>query len=314
MKITVTGGRGFIGSNLMKELKRLGHDVVCFTREKTYDKDGIKYVKVNYHDLNDIKSKLNSEILIHLAATLFARSKKEFLKENVTSTINLVNASLENGVKKIIYISSLAAAGPSPNPLKPRNEKDKETPVSFYGLSKLLGEKEIMKFTRWTILRPPIVYGPKDDGFSTIAQWVKKGIMISPQNENSRFSFIFVNDLVRCIIKAIDPILDGKIFYVCEKNTYSWKEFIEKMAESMKVKKPKIIKMPELLLKITALSYEIFSYISSSKAVLNRDKVREALASHWIADPTQWEETTKMKDWTDLTTGLYKTFSNINSS
>ncbi|MGC8867203.1 MAG: NAD-dependent epimerase/dehydratase family protein, partial [Elusimicrobiales bacterium] len=158
------------------------------------------------------------------------------------------------------------------------------------------------------ILRPPIVYGPKDDGFSTIAQWIKRGIMISPQNIDARFSFIFVDDLVRCIIKSFDKSLDGEVFYVCEKNNYSWNEFIEKMAESIGVKKPKILKMPKLLLNITALSYEIFSYILNSKPVLNRDKVREAISSHWIADPSKWEEKTKMKNWTDLSCGLHTTF------
>lgn len=308
MKLVITGGTGFVGSNLINELKKLNHEIICFTRGNSWEKDGVKYIKVDYSNFSELKDNLKCDILIHLAATLFARSKKEFIKENVTATRNLVEAARANEIKKIIYLSSLAAGGPALSPEKPKKESESDNPVSYYGLSKLMSEHEIKKFKRWTILRPPIVYGPKDSGFSTIAEWVRKGIMISPANPNARFSFIFVGDLVKCIIKSMDDSLDGETFYVSERKTYSWDEFITIMAENMNVRKPKIIKMPGIFLKISALSYEIFSYITKSKPVLNRDKVREAIASHWICDPSKWEEKTKINEWTQLREGFKKTF------
>lgn len=308
MKIIVTGGTGFIGSNLIKSLKSLGYKVISFTRKNSYEKDGVEYIKVNYHNPQDIEKQLHCDILIHLAAVLFARNKREFIDENVTTTKNLVDAAIKNGVEKIIYLSSLAAGGPSQDPLKPKTENDQDTPVSYYGLSKLMGEWEVKRASNWVILRPPIVYGPKDEGFSTIARWVKKGIMISPSNPNSYFSFIFVDDLVKCIIKAIDKDLKNDLFYVCDRKVYHWDEFISTMAANMGVKKPKTIKMPQTLMKITALSFEIFSYITKTKPVFNRDKIREASVSHWIASPKKWEDTTGFKDWTDIEEGLKKTF------
>lgn len=310
MRIIITGGTGFIGSNLIKSLKLMGYEIVSFTRKNSYEKNGIKYIQINYHNPQEIKKYLNCDILIHLAATLFARNKKEFIYENVTTTKNLVNAAKENRIKKIIYLSSLAAGGPSKDPSKPRSENDHDFPVSYYGLSKLMGETEVKKFPNWVILRPPIVYGPKDDGFSTIAKWVKKGIMISPSNTTSRFSFIFVDDLVKCIIKSIDSNIINDTFYVCDRNTYSWEEFISEMAENMGVKKPLMIKMPLILMKMTALSFEIFSYILNTKPILNRDKIKEASVSHWIASPQKWEIKTGFNNWTNIKEGLKKTFNN----
>lgn len=310
MKITITGATGFIASNLIKHLKIKKYEIIGLTRKDSYLNDGIKYLKTDYHNISNLIENTKSDILIHLAATLFARTKKEFINENVKTTKNIVEACIKNGVRKIIYISSLAAGGPSKDPLKPRDETQKDNPVSYYGLSKLMGEEEVKKFNNWVILRPPIVYGPKDDGFSTIAKWVKKGIIISPSNESSRFSFIFVEDLVKCIIKTIEEDIKNDIFYVCENNTYSWNEFIEEMAKSMKIQKPKIIKMPNSLMKLTALSFEIFSYLLKTKPVLNRDKVREATTYHWIASSKKWEKKTNFKQWTTITEGFKKTFAN----
>lgn len=308
MKITITGATGFIGSNLIKQLKTKKYEIVGLTRKESFIKDGIKYIKTNYHDVSHLLENINSDIVIHLAATLFARNKREFIYENVNTTKNIVEASIKNGVKKIIYLSSLAAGGPSKDLAKPRDEEQEDSPVSYYGLSKLMGEKEVKKFNNWVILRPPIVYGPRDDGFSTIAKWVRKGIIISPSNIHSRFSFIFVDDLVKCIVKTIEDDIKNEIFYVCENNTYSWSEFIEEMAKSMKIKKPRIIKMPNGLMKMAALSFEIFSYILKARPVLNRDKVREALTYHWIASPRKWEERTGFKNWTTIKEGFKKTF------
>ncbi|MEF3280036.1 MAG: NAD(P)-dependent oxidoreductase [Elusimicrobiota bacterium] len=311
--IVITGGRGFIGSNLIKFISK-EYRIKVLTRGKNNTEDGIEFISTDYHDVNSVRKAIDgSDIVIHLAATLFARNKSEFIKENVISSRNIVEASNTSGIKKLIYLSSLAAGGPSKDLKNPKNEEMQDIPVSNYGLSKLLAEKEIEKLKcPYVILRPPIVYGPKDDGFSTIAEWVKKGIMISPSNKDSRFSFIFVNDLCKCIIKAVeDNSIKNDKFYVCEAQNYSWEEFVELMAESMKVKKPKIIKMPHTLLKLTAVSYEIISYFFKIKPVLNRDKVRESRAYHWIANPKKWEEKTGFNQWTTIYEGLKKTFSNL---
>lgn len=314
-RVVITGGKGFIGSNLIKHLKEEKYKIKILTRGKTFIKDNLEYQNVNYHNIKSTTQALKDcDIIIHLAATLFARSKKEYIKENVITTRNLVESSNLNKIKKFIYISSLAAGGPSIDENKAINEEVKENPVSYYGLSKLLSEKELMNLRNidYVILRPPIVYGPKDDGFSTIAQWVKKGIMISPSDKSSRFSFIFVEDLCKCIIKAIedDKIKNDK-FYVGEPNIYSWEEFINLMAENMGVKKPKIIKIPISIMKLTALSYELISYLFKTKPILNRDKVREAKAKHWILDPSKWEKKTGFYNWTPLKKGLKKSFSNL---
>ena len=311
MNVVITGGRGFVGSNLIRMIKnRYPWNIKVFTRAWSEVEDDIRYVNVDYHRKDILEKELKDcDVVIHLAATLFARSKKEYIKENVTSTKNLVDAAKKNDVKKMIYISSLAAGGPSNDPSKPRDEYSIDAPVSSYGLSKLLSENYVKEFDSWVILRPPIVYGPKDDGFSTIAKYVSKGIMISPSNPDAMFSFIFVEDLCRCIIRSIDDDIKNDVFYVSDPQSYKWHEFINLMAEYMRVKPPVMINLPYTIMNLFALSYEIFSYIFKTKPVLNRDKVKEAKRFHWICIPKKWEEKTGFNQWTSLKDGLRKTFS-----
>lgn len=315
MKLVITGGRGFVGSNLIKLLRTSGdYNIKVLTRGIDQKTNDIEYIQVNYADYKSLKKATEgSDVIVHLAATLFARSRKEFIKENVNSTKNLVKAANENGVKKIVYISSLAAGGVS-SPEKPINEDIPENPVSFYGLSKLLAEKELelLSNTNYIILRPPIIYGPNDDSCSTIALWVKRGIMVSPSNKNSMFSFIYVNDLCKCIEIAIkDNTLKREKFYLSEHEFYTWQNFIYNIADSMRVKRPIIPTLPYSVLYLTSLSYEIISYIFNTKPVLNRDKIREAAVSHWVANPSKWEEKTGFKSWTPLIEGLKESFTNL---
>lgn len=313
MNIIITGGTGFIGKALAQKLIEKGHNITILTRKTPLNKLKANYKEVDYSNTKSLISAIsNGDILVHLAAALFCRTKNEFFKANVLTTQNLVKAANETNIKKIVYISSLAAGGPSPDKTF-RNEEMSDNPISYYGKSKLQAEKEIENFKKgsYIILRPPIVYGPKDSGFSKIAQWVKKGIMIVPGDENNLFSFIFLNDLIRCIIKSTEEenLLKEK-FYVCENRAYKWKEFIEKMAEKMKVKKPIMVKVPKSIIYATGWFYEIFSFIGNFEPVFNRDKAREASGGNWICSPNKWEKRTGMTDWTELEKGLSLTFNN----
>ena len=188
-----------------------------------------------------------------------------------------------------------------------------DAPISGYGATKLGGEKEVRKLPaniRYTILRPPIVYGKNDAGFSKIAHWVKKGVMVNAGSKDGKFSFIYLEDLVAALITAIEnPVTDGKTYYVSENRTYDWKVFISLLAEAMKVKPPFMLAMPAPALYALGWAYEVVSRLIGADPVLNRDKAREGAAANWTANPTKWEQDTAWPGWTPLETGIRKTFS-----
>lgn len=313
----ITGGTGFIGRALAKALLARGYKVRIFTRRLPARKlDGAEYAEVSFDDIESLKKGAEgADLIVHLAAALFCRSREEFEKANTRGTANLAAAAagLKHQPEKFIYLSSLSAGGPAPDPATPRTEAMPDAPISAYGSTKLGGEKAVKTLPtaiRHTILRPPIVYGRNDAGMSKIAGWVKKGFMVNAGSGKGKFSFIYLEDLVSAIITAIEnPVTDGKTYYVSENRTYDWKTFIGLLAGAMKVKPPFMLSMPAPALKALGRAYELVSLLGGAEPVFNRDKAREGAASNWIADPSQWEKDTGWRGWTSLEEGVRKTFS-----
>ncbi len=210
MEAFVTGGTGFIGSHLADQLitDTEWDSVKCLVRSDEKWIKGKSYEKIS-GDLDSIKtieSALKStDVIFHLAAVVKAPSKKEYLHANVEATENLIRLAQKNGIKKMVILSSLAAAGPSNG--EPLKEDQKMNPVSSYGKSKKQMEEMIHDLAdndmSITILRPPAVYGPREDQIFTLFKMMSKGIApIVGDGENPKLSLLYVQDLVQAIMKA----------------------------------------------------------------------------------------------------------------
>jgi len=154
--ILVTGGAGYIGSHLVMALLEQGKDVIVFdslelghieTIETLKKYGNLKFVKGNLKNLDEIRgvfmSNKNIESVVHFAAySQVAESVKnpqKYYYNNVYGTLNLLNAMLEFGVKKIVFSSTAATYG---EPVyTPIDEKHPQKPINPYGNSKLMVEK-----------------------------------------------------------------------------------------------------------------------------------------------------------------------------
>ena len=315
MKIlAITGGTGFVGAALTKAAIARGYTPRVLTRRNpALPLKGTQYRLVDFSDQKTLEAALEgAHCAVHLAAALFCRSKAEFELANTAGTANLVSACAKTPtLTKLVYISSLAAGGPSPDPSRPRAETDGESPVSFYGSSKLGGETVVktLKTPPYVILRPPIVYGRNDSGVSQIASWVKKGLMVNAGSGQALFSFVYIDDLAAAVLKALEnETLNGKTYYVCENKAYPWKEFIALLAKAMDVKMPLMLSLPPKLMYAAGWLYENISRLSGSPPVFNRDKAREGAAPNWTASSAAWEKDAAWPGWTSLEDGIKKTF------
>ncbi len=154
--ILVTGGAGYIGSHLVMELLKQGKDVIVFdslelghieTIETLRQYGNLKFIKGNLKNIDDIRGAfmLNKDIeaVVHFAAySQVAESVKnpqKYYYNNVYGTLNLLNAMLEFGVKKIVFSSTAATYG---EPVyTPIDEKHPQNPINPYGTTKLIIEK-----------------------------------------------------------------------------------------------------------------------------------------------------------------------------
>src|SRR3989344_7258422 len=186
MKILVTGASGFVGKNLIKHLNK--YNVNILSRKKIFG-DG-----VFVGDLFDKKILLDAskvDIVIHLAGI----SDGNVFKINYEGTRNLVDACVENKVKKFIFISSFDAI----------LETD-------YGKSKLKAEDYIKNSgLNYIIFRPTVIYGndnKKDIG--RLIRLIKMGISPIPGSGNFKLQPVFVDDIVK-VIKINIPVFLVKL-------------------------------------------------------------------------------------------------------
>ncbi len=191
MKFLVTGGAGFIGSNLAEALLKHGHSVKVLDNFSTGKRENLKdflndieFIEgdiCNYDKV--VKSVKGIEVILHQAALpSVPRSIIDPIKSNevnVGGTLNVLNAAKENGVKRVVFASSSSVYGDTPE--LPKHEGMMPNPMSPYAVSKLTGEKYCNVFSKiygleTTALRYFNVFGPKQDPSSQYSAVIPKFI------------------------------------------------------------------------------------------------------------------------------------------
>ncbi|APC82688.1 GDP-mannose 4,6-dehydratase [Clostridium botulinum] len=223
MKVLVSGGAGFIGSNLVDKLINLGHNVCIIDNLSTGNINNVnKKAQLYINDILDpnvskIFEKEKFDIVYHLAAQIDVQksiTNPIFDSDvNVCGTINIINNCVNYNVKKIVYSSSAAVYG-HPGYL-PIDEKHVIMPISYYGLSKYTAEEYIRLFSNlnnldFTILRYANVYGIRQDpkgegGVISIfmnSLFKKQPLYIFGDGSALR-DYIFVEDIVDANIAAL---------------------------------------------------------------------------------------------------------------
>lgn len=314
-RILITGANGFVGSHITEHLVSCNHEITALVRKSS----NVKYLKncrINYEYISleneEGLTNLLSEfdVVVHCAGVVRALNWEGYEKTNIMGTKNLVNAAInnKNTLKKFIYISSQAAMGPSTTET-PKQLSEKESPVSFYGKSKLLAEQEVKKLegqVPYTIIRPASVYGPRDKDIFMFFNLVKHHL--KPQTFNKRFiQLVFVKDIAEVISKIIDNAkTDNKTYYLADGNVYTWKSVAETIAESNNIKTVPIM-LFDFIFKSTAAIYEIVAKITKKPQVLSREKIVEMLQTYWTADNSEIIKDTGM-DFKKLEIGAKITY------
>ena len=235
-KSIITGGAGFIGSNLTDHLVRIGHKVVVldnFVSGKKsnishHSKKKVKIVKIDISDSEKLSKYFKgADYVFHLAALAqiipSIKNPKKYFKNNVNGTLNVLEAAKKEKIKKFIYAASSSCYG---NPKKfPTSEKDQIDLKNPYAATKFIGEELVMRYA--TLYKMPNisfrffnVYGPR---LSTSGQYSavmgnflsqtksKKALTIVGDGKQTR-DFIHVDDLANAFIKVIKSKLVNKIY------------------------------------------------------------------------------------------------------
>lgn len=227
----VTGGTGFLGSHLVRELLRSGHRVSCLSRNPPVHDSGElapTWIEAGLADTEVYLSALRHvDYVVHLAGRLTGRSREDYFSSNVHGTESLVAACREAGAprKRFLHMSSLAAMGPRRRDGL-LSEDSPCRPQSDYGESKHAGERVVLEHADAipaVILRPTFVYGPGDRQTPVFLR-----SLLDPSGEPwtgriGAFSLCHVSDVVRCCIMALKtPSPSGETYVVSHPEVLTW--------------------------------------------------------------------------------------------
>ena len=312
----VTGANGFIGSHLVDQLLASGCTVHGLVRESS----SLKWLdasKVHLHKVDlarpDFKIPVLEDLdyIFHCAGLTKAKSRSGYFQVNATACSNLYEQCRERGssIKGIVHLSSLAATGPSPHG-RLVDEITPCKPVTFYGQSKLAGEEIALQFSQSlpvTVIRPPVVYGPREENFFTFLKLIQKGWGLQIGRAGKELSLIYVSDLVEAMLKASDPSKQkGHSYFVTDGKVYVWEQIAKECARIMNVD-VKSLKIPEVVLVPVALFFEACSSISSKPALFDRQRMIDIRQSSWSASPEKFFKLFNFEPKFELSRGLTET-------
>nr|MBN2277797.1 NAD-dependent epimerase/dehydratase family protein [candidate division Zixibacteria bacterium] len=285
--ILITGANGFVGSRLCRQMIAGGYHVIAGVRDGC-DASLIDDLKLDYR-FGDI---LHPETLagmvdgvdyiIHNAGVVKVKNPEMFFTVNQTGTINILNAAKTNSrLKKLVYISSMAASGPS-QPGYPRTEDMKPEPVTVYGRSKLAGEQEVLRESNRinsVILRPSGVYGPGDKEMYAFFGVLNNRIKPYLGNLRRRIQLVHVDDLALAAAKALKAdTVSGSIYFVAEGRSYSYYQLVKNLRKAVG-RSGLPIYIPGFMLKITALVSERTMKLLGKVPMFTTDKAKELLGN-----------------------------------
>ncbi|HUX98136.1 MAG TPA: NAD-dependent epimerase/dehydratase family protein [Candidatus Deferrimicrobium sp.] len=247
MKFLITGANGFIGSNLAKKLLEANHKVrgliLQGTDESNLDElgDAVEKVYGDITDFNSIKPHLNGvDVVIHLAGLVTDWGpEKLFQKVNVEGSKNMLDASVEAGVKRFVFMSSLTVHG-----FKGFQNNDEITPYApynAYARSKLAVEELLNAYFQQgkietVIVRPGFtIFGPKDRMFSfEVYSRIEKGKSFPVVKKGDvLMCYSYVENLVDgLILVGTHPKAAGQTYIISDGPFISFQEFLEKMYAS----------------------------------------------------------------------------------
>jgi len=283
--VLVTGGTGFIGSHLVEKLARSGVPVRCLVRRKAEFPAGVETAKADLATSDGLEAALAGvDTVVHLAGVTKALRPADYYAGNTRASENLARVVARRAIR-FVHVSSLAAAGPSPDGT-PLREDAEPHPVSDYGKSKLEAERVVRELVpSAVIIRPPVVYGPRDTGVYQILKGISRGLVVEISGGERWFSAIFIGDLVDGLLAAARvPKAVGRTYYLAYLKPVSWSD-LRTIGGRIMARDPRVLRVPAPLASMVGLSAEMWAGICRKPGILSRDKIREAKCRWWVCDP-----------------------------
>jgi len=289
MNILVTGGTGFIGRHLVRELSKSKDTVYCLARSRkratVLDGYKVQYVPGDITDprsLDNIKEKI--DIILHCAAFVSNRDKDELHRVNALGTQAVCEFAFDRGVKRMVYTSSVACV--SGHDAVPLREELEYKPNNPYGVSKIAAEKIVLgyraKGLKVAVIRPCMVYGEDEPHLLKLfVSLVKYGILPVVGGGANKFHLAYIENVVAALIHGMrdDRMLEGT-FFIADDEVLTNKEVLHIMAEASGAGRPREVSkaLTNRLVKVPYFGKKLNNFLKDRE--YSQDRIKAAGFRH----------------------------------
>lgn len=294
MRWLLTGATGFIGLNLAERLLGQGEEVRALVRDASRADELVRLgAELSLGDVSRAETLPPAvrgvDVVVHLAGVVKAVTREEYFAVNAAGTRAIARAAAAVGRVRFVLVSSLAAAGPSA-PGRPRTEEDRPAPVSLYGESKLAAEEALREEAEGlvaTVVRPPLVYGPRDkEMLPALFRMARSGVVMKAGLGDKRYSVIHVDDLCDLIVLAalrgrpLERVGTQGIYFADSGTEHSWEDLARAALDALG-RRGVVLPVPETLSWFIAGASSAAARLTGRPAIFSLDKMLEIREAAW---------------------------------
>lgn len=301
--IFVTGGTGLVGSYLICDLLKAGKNVRALKRKnsdlaivrkvfsKYFPGDKEMFNKVDWVvgdvlDIFSLEDALEGISQIYHSAALISfnpSDRNKMMKINIEGTANIVNIALEKKIKKLCYVSSIAALGRADNDKITTEETHWKTSKnnSYYAISKYGGEREVWRGVKEgldaIVVSPSVILGSGgNDSLSTrLILTIWKGLKVYTKGMNG---YVDVRDVARSMVQLMESEIVNERFIINSENLF-YRDFFILLAGFLG-KKPPSIMAPRIVQELAWRFFKITAFISGTKPFITKETARTSRNIH----------------------------------
>lgn len=286
MRVLVTGGTGFLGSHVVERLLEADHEVRALVRATSDTRHltglGVQLVVGAVDEPPTLCAAVRGvDVIVHCAGLVKALNEAAFDVVNAHGTQHILDAARAEapGLQRFVHVSSIAAGGPG----GPGQERG---PVSAYGRSKRRGEdaaRAAADAFPVTVVRPPVIYGPRDREVLPAFRAVKAGLLPLFGQADARFSMIYVEDCAAAVVAAVErPHGREAVYPVDDGVEHTWPDLARTMAEALGVRKLRTIQVPGAVTRMAGRMGGALARLLRRPILFTDDKVVEIAQPDWI--------------------------------
>jgi nucleoside-diphosphate-sugar epimerase len=318
LKVLITGATGMLGGVLVEHLLDQGHQVRALVRASSdttaLQALGVEIVVGSLHPPQGLEAALaGCDHIVHCAGGGRVQSASELIDNNARTTTALITAAeiATPRLRRFVLISSIAAQGPSSTAEGPAQTTT--APLTKYGQAKAMAESAaLLSELPVTVLRPPVIYGPRDWRMIPLFKLIHRGWAFLPATAQT--TAIVHHDDVASAITAVlqEDHPAGQILTVANPTPVTHAELIHAIAEA--IGRPvRLHRIPVWVLRLLGWFGGLIGRLRPRGVLLHSDKVRELCQAHWVcggtslADISTWRPAISLVDGLAQTAATYRT-------